>query len=269
MSSHEFPDDYKEGLVPCPRYELVLVEESSGLEKVHIRLKSEVKEILQRVSERYPHITWTAATINSPSHRYPYTIEERHRAYELGSSYIALAGRIADPQGVAQDILKISMAIALTGGLVTDEQFIEAFNQTPDLGVPLADQTKLAYYTEKSRSYSDMLDRVLKTKIGESHPYPHTTEQQKRAATLRKLYQQIMFELVYHDARNFALGSAARLLQLGYITNSGLEEIHDSYMSALERDRGARMYEEPSSQSLNDIDIESDDNICSWGTISW
>ncbi len=268
MSSPELPD-YQEGLVPCPRYQLVLVQESSGLEKVHIRLKDEVKTILQPVSDRYPHITWTSGIINSPSHRYPYKTHERRAAFELGASYITLAARIVDPEEIAQDILKISMAIALNNGLITDDQFIEAFKQTADMEVPLPDQTRLAYYTEKSRSHSSMLEAVLKTKIKEAHPYPHSIEQQKQAALLRRLYQQVMTELINHNARNFALGSAARLLQLGLITNSGLEAIHSSYISALHRDRGSRMYEEPGSQLEDDIDIEPDDNLCPWGSISW
>lgn len=268
-----FPEEpgYEEGMVPFPRAKLVLKTESTGIESVHIRFGEEAKQIFVAAASRHPQIGWFKEILQSPSHRYPENEQERKDAFELGNSYIGVSSRLSDLEWIAQDALLLSAGISLLGGNIIDEHIVGAFGAfKAQRTVTFSNHHFLAASTKEVMSAANSLLKIFNgSGIPEKHHIPETTTEKNNALALRMMFEDLMKSTPSHDARNFILASAARVLELGGFTNPEFLKIHKMYKDVLNGQRNGRMYSESDRSRPENYDDENPDNLSPWGTITW
>lgn len=261
--------DYAPGMAPFPRYRLVLVTENSGLEKVHIRQSPTVRALLLSAHERNPHIQWFLEYAQTVSHRYPESDEDRILAVTLSNLFAEITSLISDTY--ARDALLVSAVMSLHHGTMTQEDLLMAFDTTGhenDSYQPWNTEAENEFQSVPQVLHTEdekhLISIFLKTAIDDTHPTPEIIEQREIAIKLRYLYQQLIENLVPHYARIFCLVSAALLVKAGEIFPKSFEKIDESYTSATQRSRGARMHQNDEQDTQ---EIEDDDDLSPYGTI--
>jgi hypothetical protein len=279
-----------ENMVP-KRDDIVEVVESTGLKYHHRATSSKVLKIIEECSLRYPkngHLRnftdWKQERRplppGIPSHRYPITDNARSQAFEVGEHFKHIMLLSYDPKGLIRDSLLVACSICLSWGGLIEEQFLEIFDRESSDSTLLSKKLhayslgkpKTAYYSKEifeKVSFSLNFFLNLSLSFNDTHPVPETIEQKEIAVILRKHYENIMWQRIPHDIRNYTLTAAARSLQLGLIFTKSFERINEAYGSSLGRDRGARMYSENKSlyNSPPDDDDEDQENLSPYGTI--